>query len=481
MNRNNFLGHIALAVTIILLAAFIGQMRRWEKAPPPKPKERRPVVVETAPEPVAETAPPAFNAPDFVTVKFKPGVTQEQIDEALAHFNDEEFDIIEADKGLVFVKDFDEDVTAEAAAQQYARLADVVAYAEPNYEINLDPLEGRYNSRSAFDESEWPVAAPNDPMLQDQWSLDNKGQKAGKAGADIKALKAWAKTKGSNKVVVAVIDSGVEYSHEDLAPNMWMRPDNLPPYEDRELGVIDDLHGFDAADLDDPMDDNGHGTHCAGIIGAAGDNGIGIAGINWNVQIMPLKFIGKNGSGTTQAAIQAINYVIQRKKEGVNVRVISASWGSNRRSKALEDVIRKAGDEGILFVAASGNDGSDHDKRPHFPSGYNLPNVLSVAAMDRNDALASFSNFGAKTVHIAAPGKEIMSTWIGNSYFEASGTSMATPEVAGVAALIVAQNPKISVKELREKLLKAVDTLPVLNGKVLVGGRLNAAKAVGAE
>jgi subtilisin family serine protease len=262
---------------------------------------------------------------------------------------------------------------------------------------------------------------------------------------------------------------------------MWMRPDNLPPYEDRELGVIDDRHGFAAADLDDPMDDNGHGTHCAGIIGAAGDNGIGIAGINWNVQIMPLKFIGKNGSGTTQAAIQAINYVIQRKKEGVNVRVISASWGSNRRSKALEDVIRKAGDEGILFVAASGNDGSDHDKRPHFPSGYNLPNVLSVAAMDRNDALASFSNFGAKTVHIAAPGKEIMSTWIGNSYFEASGTSMATPEVAGVAALIVAQNPKISVKELREKLLKAVDTLPVLNGKVLVGGRLNAAKAVGAE
>jgi subtilisin family serine protease len=262
---------------------------------------------------------------------------------------------------------------------------------------------------------------------------------------------------------------------------MWIRPDSLPAYDDDELGEIDDINGFDAADLDDPMDDNGHGTHCAGIIGAAGDNGLGIAGINWKVQIMPLKFIGRNGSGTTQAAIRAINYAVQRKKDGVNVRVISASWGSSRRSKALEDAIRAAGDEGILFVAAAGNDGSNHDKRPHFPSGYNLPNVVSVAALDRMDALASFSNYGEKTVHIAAPGKEILSAWLGNSYQEASGTSMATPEVAGVAALIVAQNPKITLKELREKLLKSIDPLPGLAGKVMGGGRLNAAKAVGAE
>ncbi|MEP6904022.1 MAG: S8 family serine peptidase, partial [Actinomycetota bacterium] len=178
-------------------------------------------------------------------------------------------------------------------------------------------------------------------------------------------------------------------------------------------------------------------------------------------------------------AIEAINYAIDRKQKGVNLRVISASWGSTQYSKALEDTIRAAGEAGILFVAAAGNDGSSNDKRPHYPSNYDLPNVISVAALDRNDQLASFSNFGVKTVHIAAPGKDILSTWLGDQYREASGTSMATPYVSGVAALVLASSPDLSVAKLRERLLKSVDKIDSLNGKIESGGRLNAAKALG--
>ena len=281
-------------------------------------------------------------------------------------------------------------------------------------------------------------------------------------------------------MVVAVLDTGVDFNHIDLRENMWIRPENIPQYTDDELGTFNDLNGFNGTDnATDPMDDNGHGTHCAGIIGAEGDNDEGIAGINWHVKIMPLKFLGRGGFGTTDDAIEAINYAIDRKKHGVNIRIISASWGSTMRSQALEDTIRAAGDAGILFVAAAGNDGSDNDRRPHFPSNYNLPNVISVAALDRNDNLASFSNFGAKTVHIAAPGKDIRSTWLGDAYREASGTSMATPEVSGVAALIIASEPSITMEKLRQRLLKSVDKIESLSGKVASGGRINAAKAVG--
>jgi len=324
------------------------------------------------------------------------------------------------------------------------------------------------------------VGSPNDPQFSEQWALHNQGQNGGKERADIDALKAWTKTQGNKNVVVAVLDSGVDYNHVDLRANMWTRPDSVPEYVDDELGTLDDVHGFDVdMNLGDPMDDNGHGTHCAGVIGAEGDNGEGIAGINWHVQIMPLKFLGRGGFGTTKAAIEAINYAIDRKKHGVNIRVISASWGSTQRSKALEDVIRAASDAGILFVAAAGNNGTDNDKRPHYPSNYDLPNVISVAALDNTDNLASFSNYGEKTVHIAAPGKDITSTWLGDQYREASGTSMATPHVSGVAALIISASPNISVEKLKERLLKSVDKIDSLSGKVASGGRLNAAKAVG--
>jgi subtilisin family serine protease len=193
---------------------------------------------------------------------------------------------------------------------------------------------------------------------------------------------------------------------------------------------------------------------------------------------MPLKFMNAGGFGTTKDAIEAINYVIDRKKAGVNVRIISASWGSTQKSRALGDAIRAAYENDILFVAAAGNATTNNDRSPHYPSSYDVPNVISVAALDRNDQLASFSNYGLKSVAIAAPGKDILSTWLGNSYEEKSGTSMATPVVSGVAALIVAANPRISVDQLRKRLLASVDPLPALKGKIVTGGRVNAAKAL---
>jgi subtilisin family serine protease len=290
---------------------------------------------------------------------------------------------------------------------------------------------------------------------------------------------AWAKTTGSEDVVVAVLDSGVDYTHEDLAGNMWVRPSEMDPYHDEELGTVDDLNGYNAIDGNsDPMDENGHGTHCAGIIGAEGENDLGIAGVNWKVQIMPLKFMNAGGFGTTKDAIEAINYVIERKKAGVNVRIISASWGSTQKSRALEDVIRKAYENDILFVAAAGNASTNNDRSPHYPSSYDVPNVISVAALDRHDQLASFSNYGAKSVAIAAPGKEILSTWLGNQYEEKSGTSMATPVISGVAALILAERPRMSIDDLRKRLMDSTDPIVALKGKTVSGGRINAQKAL---
>ena len=466
MNRNNFLIHLALAVVLILIAAFAGQLNRWRK------EWRHRVFIHTVAEKkrasTAEEIALAEGRPARaeLLVKFKSNVSLATIDEITSRLHDRIEDRIESDPGLEAIDDLDDADVADTVAQ-YSALPEV-EFAEPNYEINLDAVDAAF----------LPVR-PRDPRFDDQWALANSGQRGGTAGADISATKAWATTTGSDNVVVAVLDSGVDYTHEDLVQNMWQRPANMAPYQDNELGTVEDEFGFNAVDnSSDPMDENGHGTHCAGIIGAEGSNEIGISGVNWKVRIMPLKFMNAGGFGTTKDAIEAINYVIDRKKAGVNVRIISASWGSTQKSRSLEEVIRKAYDNDILFVAASGNASTNNDRTPHFPSSYNVPNVVSVAALDRNDKLAKFSNFGVKSVAIAAPGVDILSTWLGNQYEEKSGTSMATPVVAGVAALIVSENPRISVDQLRKRLLDSVDKLPQLQGKVATGGRVNAAKAV---
>jgi subtilisin family serine protease len=482
MNRQNFFGHLALALTLIAMAAFAGQMRRMRNQ-------------------ARSVAPPRYStradgygggygrgqgvqqAKTEVLVRFRAGTPLVKIKEIAARLNDRFADKFENVGNLAVFEDKD-GYSVQTVLAQY-RALDEVEYAEANEEIHLEPdIRGRYYSDRApgYPDVALPFKSSNDPKLSEQWSLHNEGQRGGKRDADIRALSAWTKTTGSERVVVAVIDSGVDYTHPDLFNNIWVRPANINEYTDDELGTINDENGYNAVDNNgDPMDDNGHGTHCAGIIGAEGDNSLGIAGINWKVEIMPLKFISSNGSGTTKDAIEAINYVIDRKRAGVNVRIISASWGSTAKSSALREAIKRAGDEGILFIAASGNSSADSDRMPHYPAGYDLPNVVSVAALDRNDRLASFSNYGAKSVHIAAPGAEILSTWLNNQYEEHSGTSMATPEVAGVAALVLSLEPKLSVKELRDRLFNSVDKLDTLKGKVSTGGRLNAARAVGAE
>jgi len=274
MNRNNILIHLALAVVLILIAAFAGQLNRWRRdwkhhmhMMPPAEKQRA-SAEEFA---LAEAHPGRAE----VLVKFKSGVSSDAIDNILERFHDRIEDRIESDPGLDAIDDLD-DADVATTVTQYSALPEV-EYAEPNYEIELDAVEA----------PPFVPVLPRDPRFDDQWALANSGQRGGKEGADISATRAWAKTTGSDKVVVAVLDSGVDYTHEDLAPNMWTRPANLAPYHDNELGTVDDTNGFNAIDnSSDPMDENGHGTHCAGIIGAEGSNDIGISGVNWKVQIM---------------------------------------------------------------------------------------------------------------------------------------------------------------------------------------------------
>jgi subtilisin family serine protease len=476
MNRKNFLGHLALAVTLVLLAAFVGQMSRRHKEQVSRVPTEREVSEQTEDAPPPPARVDEQGEQTEVIVRFRAGTTPAQMQRVAARLNDRVEDIYENVKGYAVIEDED-GLDAEEVVNEYLTQPEV-EYAERNFVIEAEP-EIPVEEHDALNQP--PAAGPNDPLLGEQWALINTGQREGKAHADISALQAWQqKTTGSESIVVAVLDSGVDYTHPDLLNNIWIRPASLAPYNDEQLGEIDDEHGYNAVDnTGDPMDDNGHGTHCAGIIGAEGNNGVGISGVNWKVQIMPLKFMNAGGSGTTKDAIEAINYVIERKQAGVNVRVISASWGSTMRSRGLEDAIRKAGEAGILFVAAAGNASVSNDRTPHYPSSYPLPNVLSIAALDRRDQLASFSNYGPKSVHIAAPGREILSTWLEGEFKEASGTSMATPVVAGVAALVLSVEPKLSVEELRERLLKSVDPLDALQGKIQTGGRINAARALG--
>ncbi|MEO6656150.1 MAG: S8 family serine peptidase [Pyrinomonadaceae bacterium] len=473
MNRNNIWIHVGLAVVLITIAAVLGQIERLKSTLHGPDKQ-----ATTTAERTFTLGKKSTNGTPEVLVRFKPGVTLEKIRNIAFANHDSLSDEIESVNGLSVIDDLD-DADAQSVANQYAAMTDSVAYAEVNNQIKLDdPIQKEVSRDLVYRER--GAGHPNDPQFAEQWALNNLGQDGGSNRADIDALEAWATTKGSADVVVAVLDSGVDYTHEDLVGNMWIRPENVPAYTDDELGTFNDLNGYNGTDkLTDPMDDNGHGTHCAGIIGAEGDNGIGISGINQKVKIMPLKFLGRGGFGSTGDAIEAINYAIDRKKHGVNVRIISASWGSTSKSKALEDTIRAAGDAGILFVAAAGNDGSNNDSRAHYPSNYDLPNIISVAALDRNDQLAGFSNFGVKTVHVAAPGKDILSTWLNDGYREASGTSMATPYVSGVGALIIANEPGISMANLRKRILGSADKLESLNGKVATGGRICAANALG--
>ncbi|RKY03753.1 MAG: hypothetical protein DRP56_10840, partial [Planctomycetota bacterium] len=324
----------------------------------------------------------------------------------------------------------------------------------------------------------WRVQAiPNDSDFGELWAMHNTGQTGGTVDADIDAPQAWDRTTGSNDVIVAVIDTGVDYAHPDLAANMWTNDAELngdPNVDDDNNGYIDDIYGYDFLNNDgDPMDDNSHGTHCSGTIGGVGDNGQGVAGVCWTVKIMALKFLAASGSGSTSDAISCVQYATQ-----MNATLTSNSWGGGGYSLALRDVIEASGSSGQLFIAAAGNNSFDNDIWPHYPSSYDLDNVISVMSTDDSDVRSSFSNWGLTSVDLAAPGSSIYSTIPGGLYDYKSGTSMACPHVAGAAALVWSVDAALTYAEVRDALLGSVDTLGNLTGLCVTEGRLNVYSAL---
>ncbi|NJD51399.1 MAG: hypothetical protein FIB07_00855 [Candidatus Methanoperedens sp.] len=336
-------------------------------------------------------------------------------------------------------------------------ISDKFESAEPNYIVKA-------------------LKRPDAPEFDQLWGLDNTGQTGGTPDADIDAPEAWNISTGSRGVIVAVIDTGVDYTHEDLAGNMWTNPGEIPGngIDDDHNGFVDDYYGWDFAyDDNNPMDGNYHGTHVSGIIGGVGNNGKGVAGVSWNVSIMAVKFLNDEGDGYVSDAIDAINYATL-----MGADIMSNSWGGADYSSALEAAIKAADNAGILFVASAGNYAANTDDSPVYPAGFDVANIISVAATDHNDSIADFSNYGNMTVDIGAPGVGILSPVPGNGYDSYSGTSMAAPYVSGAAALLKAFNPTLTHYQIKNILMNSVDTLPSLNGKTVSGGRLNIHKAI---
>lgn len=320
-------------------------------------------------------------------------------------------------------------------------------------------------------------ATPNDALYGNLWGLGQSGN------VDSNASEAWDIHRGTSETIVAVVDTGVEYTHPDLAQNMWRNTNEIPAngIDDDQNGYIDDVYGINSiyspADprAGDPMDDHYHGTHVAGTIGALGNNSIGVVGVNWAVKIIAVKFLAANGSGSLYDAIESLNYISDLKeRKGVNVKVVNNSWGGGGYVSALETAIRRMDQLGIAFVAAAGNSAQNTDVNPAYPAGYNVPNVVSVAAHDSYGNLASFSNYGATKVHISAPGVNISSTVRNGGYGNASGTSMAAPHVAGVLTLLASYRPNLSARTLIDTVLNNSTTMASISGKVQGARALNA-------
>jgi len=349
-----------------------------------------------------------------------------------------------------------------------------VEYAEPDYVVQV-------------------TAVPNDPSFGQLWGLQNTGQlintlspTSGTPGADISAVAAWDLTIGSPANVVVMVDTGVDYTHPDLATNIWSAPHSFSV----TIGGVSILcaagtHGFNALTKTcDPRDDNDHGTHVSGTVGAVGNNALGVVGVNRVASIMAAKVIDSSGFGVVSDAIDGIEFTIQAKAifaAQANVRVLSNSWGCSTPgdcfSQALLDEINRANASDILFVASAGNNNNNNDLLPTYPGSYNAPNVVAVAATDNRDQRASFSSFGAKSVHLGAPGVSIYSTIPFGNYAYSSGTSMAAPHVSGAAALVLSRC-NLNTAQLKSTLLDNVDPIPALSGITVTGGRLNVNKAL---
>jgi len=413
--------------------------------------------------------------PGEIFVKFKAGTPDENVGRAVARMKAK----VKSEPNFIGVRvlSLPPDLSVEEAVAAFQSDPDV-QYAEPNY------------VRQAF-------AVPNDPDFDQQWGLHNIGQTIqtdspfqGSSGADIDGPGAWDLTTGSSRVVIGLLDSGVDYNHPDLSANVL--PDGWN-FVGTQTCSLDASHNCqcsadDPVGNDDPMDDNGHGTHVAGIAAARGNNGIGTAGVLWDARILPLKILDANGCGSTGAEIRAIDYAILH-----GAKIINASFGGPDQSSSEEEAIDAANRAGILVVAAAGNESSDDDKVPIYPAGFNLSNVISVAASDPDDRLAFFSNFGKNKVDIAAPGVCILSTISSRvnselsrscpnspltGYDYLSGSSMAVPFVSGAAGLLLSRDPSLTPEETRALLLFTADPRDGLKGRVASAGRLNASNAL---
>jgi subtilisin family serine protease len=457
-------------------------------------------------------APAAFAAeykPGEVIVQYKEGIRPRVIMNALydslgvtnvQHYNG-------MMKGFEHLY-FDEDVKVEDVIAELKKNS-AVAYAQPNYILHALPITTHQGESARMRRQGVPCLFPGIPFPP---GCDDSGDGGGGEDEDpqnpthpenpsdpsvnrpqlkdappevippvadpdlfkayglakIGATQAWSIFRGSKSFIVADIDTGIDYNHQDLAFNLWRNP---------KPSDKNDIVGFDFVHNDGlPFDDNNHGTHTAGTIGAVGGNGIGISGVTQQVSLMALKFLSGDGSGTTADAIRAIDYAIEH-----GAKILSNSWGGrgDTDNQALKDAIERARAKDVLFVAAAGNDGSDNDgSDPAYPAAFDNDNMISVAATDDSDSLAYFSNYGKKTTHVAAPGVRIYSTIPGDKYKALSGTSMACPHVAGAVALIWSQHPTWNYKKVKETLLSTVDPLPVLTNKTVSGGRVNLIKAL---
>jgi subtilisin family serine protease len=384
----------------------------------------------------------------------------------------------------LFLVEFNENVSVEEAIQR-AQSDPRVAYAEPDKLIE-------------------PSVIPNDSRFGEMWSLLNNDI-FGKAGADISATRAWDLTTGSNDVVVAITDTGVDIGHQDLAANIWVNPNEIAGngIDDDSNGFIDDVNGWNFKDdnktVFNSIDGDFHGTFVSGVVGAVGNNEIGVTGVAWQVKLMPLKFISE-GSGSISGAIKAINYAVAQKKKGINIRAINASWGPGRSdcadsfSASLKDAIVAAGNQNILFVSSAGNgvcgtsSGDNMDTAPEYPAAWSgeLSNAISVAAVDKTDAVPFWSNYGHQNVGVAAPGVSVLSTvprgYVGlpdvASYVPDSGTSFAAPYVTGIAALLAVREPSLTATQIKQRIISTVEPLLPLASKVAGSGRVNAYNAL---
>jgi subtilisin family serine protease len=349
-----------------------------------------------------------------------------------------------------------------------------IEYIEPNYIYKIQVEDKNYQMQTLQNATppivdpklETPAArsGSRDPLKEFMWAVEKTS-----------AEKAWEISKGNKNVIVANVDTGIDYNHEDISASLWKNPKEIPGnrIDDDKNGFIDDIIGWDFIDKDAlPFDRGGHGTHTAGTVAAVMDNGKGLVGFAPNVKIMSLLFLnGKTGSGTLEGAVSAWKYAIQN-----GATIINNSWGGPEASNALKDIMLQSAQKGIIFITAAGNGKSNNDLKPMYPAAYSTTNNIAVAATTKTDAFSIFSNFGTRTTHIAAPGSLVYSTWPswkGFKYAYLDGTSMAAPHVTAAAALVRSVLPNATPQEVRNLMMQSADKIPELSSKVASGGRLN--------